>query len=80
VKKKNFWHDDRVDFLNRYYTVESKADDDYDRYYESTSSVYEHGDIDFEKVETYNAVFLDEEDCQKYCDWKNAQELKKMSE
>ena len=80
VKKKNFWNDDRVDFYNRYYTVESKADDDYDCYYESTSSVYEHGDIDFEEVKSYNAVFLNEEDCQKYCDWKTAQELKKMSE
>lgn len=80
VRKKNFRWDDKgeTDFYNRYYTVERKDNDDYDRY-ESTNDVYEHGDIDFEKVNTYRAVFLNEEDCQKYCDWKTAQALKKMN-
>lgn len=80
VRKKNFRWDDKgeTDFYNRYYTVKRKDDDDYDRY-ESASDVYEHGDIDFEKVNSYSAVFLNEEDCQKYCDWKTAQELKKTN-
>lgn len=72
VRKKNFRWDDKgeTDFYNRYYTVESKNDDDYDRY-ESVNDVYEHGDIDFEKVNSWRAIFLNEEDCQKYCDWLN---------
>jgi hypothetical protein len=80
VRKKNFRLDDKgeTDFYNRYYTVERRDDDDYDRY-ESASDVYEHDDIDFEKVNGYRAVFLNEEDCQKYCDWKTAQALKKMN-
>lgn len=80
VRKKNFRWDDKgeTDFYNRYYTVKRKDDDDYDRY-ESANDVYEHGNIDFEKVNTYRAVFLNEEDCQKYCDWKTAQALKKMN-
>ena len=80
VRKKNFRWDDKgeTDFYNRYYTVERRNDDDYDRY-ESSNDVYEHGDIDFEKVNSWRAVFLNEEDCQKYCDWKTVQELKKMN-
>ena len=78
VKKKNFRWDDKgeTDFYNRYYIVEN--DDDYDKY-SSSNTVYEHGDIDFTKVNSYYAVFLNEEDCQKYCDWKKAQELKKIN-
>ena len=82
VRKKNFSWDDKgeTDFYNRYYTVEREEDDDYDLY-ESTSDVYKHGDIDFKKVNSYvDVAIANEEDCQKYCDWKTAQELKKMSE
>ena len=75
VRKKNFHHnDDKVDFRNRYYIAED--DDDYDRF-RSANDVYTSSDIDYEKVNEYRGVFLNEEDCQKFCDWKNEQELKK---
>lgn len=79
VKKKNFRYDDKgeTDFYNRYYVV--KADDsEYDRY-ESANNVYTSSDIDFEKVNSWSAVFLNEEDCKKFCDWKTEKELKKMN-
>lgn len=76
VRKKNFNWNDRgeTDFYNRYYTVTD--DDDYDRY-EISSDIYTSSDIDYEKVNDYRAIFLNEEDCKKYCDWKTEQELKK---
>ena len=79
VRKKNFRWDDNgeTDFYNRYYTVKDETDDDYYRY-EIASDVYASADIDFEKVNEYRAVFLNEEDCQKYCDWKTELTLKKM--
>lgn len=79
VRKKNFpWSDDgKVDCYNRCYTVTDC--DDFDRY-ESTECVYTHSDnVDYKKVNVYYDVFLNEEDCQKFCDWKNEQELKKMN-
>lgn len=79
VRKKNFpWSDDgKVDYYNRCYTVTDC--DDFDRY-ESTECVYTHSDdIDYMKVNAYYDVFLNEEDCQKFCDWKNKQELKKIN-
>ena len=33
--------------------------------------------VDFEKGNWYRAVFLYEEDCQKYCDWLNEKENNK---
>jgi len=83
VRKKNFRYDDKgeTDFYNRYYTVEDKDDDDYYRC-DCANSVYASSDIsniDFEKVNSWTAIFLNEEDCQKYCDWKTAQALKKMN-
>lgn len=75
VKTKNFcWND--ADYYNRYYTV--KSNNDYDEY-EKIDKVYTSSDIDFENVNSWNTVFLNEEDCQKYCNWKNEQELKKMT-
>lgn len=77
VRKKNFpWSDDgKFDYYNRCYTVTDC--DDFDRY-ESAECVYTHSDnVDYKKVNVYYDVFLNEEDCQKYCDWKNKQELKK---
>lgn len=71
VRKENFGWDD-----NRYYTVVD-CDDDYDRYERADHVYTSSDDIDYEKVNSYNAVFLNEEDCQKFCDWKNKQELKK---
>ena len=79
VRKKNFpWSDDgKVDYYNRCYTVTDC--DDFDRY-ESTECVYTHSDnVDYKKVNVYYDVFLNEEDCQKFCDWKNEQELKKIN-
>lgn len=72
VRKKNFGWDDneKIDFYNRYYTVKSEERDDYD-IYETASDVYTSSDIDFENVNKYRAVFLNEEDCKKYCDWIN---------
>lgn len=75
VKKKNFYSSDAdVDFRNRYYYAED--DRDYERF-RSANDVYTSSDIDFEDVNPYCAVFLNEEDCQKYCDWKNEKERKK---
>lgn len=78
VRKKNFrWNDKgETDFYNRYYTVQDDNDDDYYRY-ECANHVYTSSDIDYEKVNSYDAVFLNEEDCQKYCDWRNEKELNK---
>lgn len=76
VRKKNLgWGDNgKSDFYNRYYTI--KDDDDCD-IYETASEVYASSDFDYEKVNSYRAVFLNEEDCAKYCEWKTVQELKK---
>ena len=77
VRKRNFRSDVDFDKLNRYYTVE-KRDDEYDMY-EATSDVYEPGFV-CEKVQNkYRAIFLTEEDCQRYCDWLNEQEAKKRA-
>ena len=77
VKKKNFRYGDKgeSDFYNRYYTVKDRDDDDV---YESASDVYFH-DFDCEKVNRWGAVFMDEADCQRYCDWLNEQEAKKRA-
>ena len=73
VRKKNFRVDGKVDYRNRWYTVES--DTELDRW-ESASEVYGH-DFDYANVNQYRAVFLHEEDCKRYCDWRNEQEAKK---
>lgn len=77
VRKKNFrWGDKgETDFYNRYYTVEE--DGEYDCY-ELTNDIYTSSDINYEEVNQYRAVFLNEEDCQKYCDWKTEQALQKL--
>jgi len=78
VRKRDFRSDVDFDRLNRYYTVERSDRDEYDRY-EATSDVYESG-FACEKVgNQYRAVFLTEEDCQRYCDWLNEQEAKKRA-
>lgn len=79
VKKKNFnWYDDgESDFYNRYYTV--VEDGDYDRYEFANQYIYTSSDIDYEEVNMYSGVFLNEEDCKKFCDWKTEQELNKMN-
>ena len=80
VRKKNFsWNDKgETDFYNRYYTVKSDDKSDCDCY-ESTSEVYTSSDVDYEKINQYRAIFLNEEDCKKYCDWLNEQVLKKIA-
>lgn len=77
VRKKDFGYDDKgkCDFYNRYYKVEDKDDCDL---YETASEVYTSSDFDYEKANPYRAVFLNEDDCAKYCEWRTAQELKKM--
>lgn len=76
VKKKNFYgRNGEDDKWNRYYEVENA--DDYDRM-ELINEVYLKGeDVDFEKVSNYRAIFLNKEDCQKYCDWLNEREREK---
>ena len=77
VRKKNFNYsnNEKADFYNRYYTVEDKDDCDL---YEISSEVYKSSDFDYEKANPYRAVFLNEEDCVKYCEWLTEQSLKKM--
>lgn len=80
VRKKNFFggNNEELDFYNRYYTI--VEDDNYDRY-EYASHIYtSSSNIDYENVNTYSDIFLNEEDCQKFCDWKNEQELKKFND
>lgn len=67
VRKKDFYAGKDADLLHRYYEVEAGRDEDY---YRSSSTVYS-SDFVFEKVNIYSGIFLKEEDCQKYCDWKN---------
>jgi hypothetical protein len=77
VRKKNFcWNDnEETDYYYRYYTVTDH--DEYDRY-EDINKVYTSSDIDFAEVNRYSAVFLRQEDCQKYCDWLKKREKEKM--
>lgn len=79
VRKKRFDYDDKgkCDFYNRYYKVEDT--DDYD-IYEISSEVYASSDFDYKKANPYKAVFLDEEDCTKYCEWLTEQSLNQMGE
>lgn len=78
VRKKNFSSDSKADFYNRYYEVEEEDDTDI---YSLASEVYASSDFDYAKVNSYRAVFLNEEDCAKYCDWlteKSMNELLKL--
>ena len=77
VRKKDFRWDDKgeTDFYNRYYTVTDN--DEYDRY-EATNEVYTSSGIDFADVNKHRAVFLRQEDCQKYCDWLNERVKEKL--
>lgn len=77
VRKKHFDYDDKgkCDFYNRYYNV--KEDGDYD-IYETSSEVYTSSDFDYGKANPYRAVFLNEEDCAKYCEWLTEKSLKEM--
>lgn len=80
ARKKNFFggNDEKSNFYDRYYRV--VEDDDYDRY-EYAKHVYtSSSSIDYQNVETFSDIFLNEEDCKRFCDWKNEQELKKVSE
>ena len=75
VRTNNFMSGIDLDWHNRYYTVQHE--DDYDKY-EVASDVYETGFV-CEKVDNkYRATFLAENDCQRYCDWLNAQEAEKL--
>lgn len=77
VRKKNFGYDDKgkCDFYNRYYKVEDKDNCDL---YETASEVYTSSDFDYKKANSYRAVFLNEEDCSKYCEWLTEKSLKEM--
>ena len=77
VRKKRFDYNDngKCDFYNRYYRVEEK--DDYDLY-ETSSEVYTSSDFDYEKANPYRAVFLNEENCEKYCEWLTEKSFKEI--
>lgn len=75
VRKKNFSSNSNADFYNRYYTVEDKDGCDV---YEISSEVYTSSDFDYEKANSYRAVFLNEDDCAKYCEWLTEKSLKQM--
>lgn len=34
------------------------------------------GDFDCSAINQWRSVFVEKEDCQKYCDWLNAEEMK----
>lgn len=75
VRKKNFSSDSNADFYNRYYTVENEDNCDV---YEVSGEVYASSDFDYEKANSYRAVFLNEEDCAKYCEWLTERSYKKI--
>lgn len=52
---------------NMYYEKENE-DEERDEY-SMRADVYRNSDIDFEVINSYRAVFLKKEDCQKYCEW-----------
>lgn len=75
-KRENWPYDKKVDYHDRYYKAVERGD--YHEYCESVSEVYTSTDnINYERVNECWAVFLSKEDCQKFCDWKNKQELRK---
>ena len=77
VRTKNFHSGINNDLYNRYYEVTENFDGDCDVYQE-TSTVYT-SDFKCEDVNSYRAVFMKKEDCQRYCDWKN-QKVKENEE
>ncbi len=76
VRKKNFGKNKDVDFYNRYYT--KKDDGDCDRY-DYASEIYQPT-MSFEDINSYRIVFLNEDDCKKYCEWKTEQSKKKNNQ
>lgn len=46
---------------------------EHDRY-DYISALYGSENLDYEEINWYRAVFLNEADCQKYCDWLNSKE------
>ena len=61
--------------LNDVYFERVDENIDYDRY-DYIAYLYDKGQRPFEKINQYRVVFLDVEECQKYCDWLNEQEEK----
>lgn len=55
-----------------YYAPSVHDSDDYRNIFD-----YVYRGKPFEEVDSYNAVFLDKETCEKYCEWKTEQEAKK---
>ena len=67
------------DKLSTMYFERTDKDRDYDRY-DMCANVYDRDKpVPFEKLNQYSAVFLNEEDCQRYCDWLNKMEGQKRS-
>lgn len=71
--------------LLRFYATEtinsmyySSRDSDGDMW-ELRSDVYKELPDNLEKINEYSAVFVNKEDCQTYCDWKNNNEKNKQS-
>lgn len=62
-----------------YYKRTEDKDIDSDRY-DMTADVYKDLPDDLSKFNEYRAVFINKDDCQRYCDLKNAQEEEKANE
>lgn len=62
-----------------FYKRTEDKDIDSDRY-DSTSDVYKALPDDLSKIDKYRAVFINKDDCQRYCDSMNAQEEEKANE
>lgn len=61
------------DVLCEMYFERTDEGRDYDRY-DFIADLYDRNKPPFEKINRYRVVFLNEEDCRKYCDWLNEQE------
>jgi len=62
--------------LGSTYFERVREDEEYDRY-SLCAQIYEKDMEPFEDVNWYYAVFLDKDNCQKYCDWLNEREALK---
>ena len=61
--------------IDVYYELNEK-EENYD-HYDMMAEVYKELPDDLQKINEYRAVFINKDDCQKYCDFKNAPEEEK---
>lgn len=65
--------------LRELYYERDRKDTDYD-HYSMCADVYKDLPDDLSKINEYRAVFINKDDCQRYCDLMNAQEEEKANE